>query len=153
MAIKHPEACIQCGTCVSVCPAEMAGGHAIVTYLADPDATDYSAWVCSSCWRCQEACPSGVDVYGLMMAQRRREPAPGGYQAAFDLVEACGFALEVTQEAIDQVRASWGLEPVRLLPPELARALFAGEVGEEAGSPDGEPGGSSDGEAPSDASH
>ena len=137
--MKHSEACIACGTCVSVCPAEMAGGHAIVTFLAEPGATDYSVWLCSSCWRCQEACPSGVDVYGLMMEQRRREQAPPGYRTAFELVVACGFALEVTQEALDQVRAAWELEPVGLPSPDLARALFVGDLGDEAGSQAGEP--------------
>ncbi|MBE9470575.1 MAG: 4Fe-4S binding protein, partial [Chloroflexi bacterium] len=40
--MNHPDACIQCGTCVTVCPVEKVGGHAIVTFLADPDATGYS---------------------------------------------------------------------------------------------------------------
>lgn len=124
MELKHPEACTQCGTCVTVCPVEMVGGHAIVTFLADPDAADYSVWLCTSCWRCQEACPAGVDIYGLMMEQRRREPAPAGYQAAFEHALACGLALQVSQEALDQVRAAWGLESVELPPPNFARNLL-----------------------------
>ncbi len=122
--MKHPEACTQCGTCVSVCPVEKVGGHAIVTFLADPEATDYSVWLCTSCWRCQEACPAGVDIYGLMMEARRGEPPPPGYRAAFESVLACGLALEVPQETLDQVRAAWRLEPARLPPPGLARALL-----------------------------
>ena len=124
--MNHPEACIQCGTCVTVCPVEKVGGHAIVTFLADPDAADYSVWLCTSCWRCQEACPAGVDIYGLMMEQRRRERAPAGYQTAFESVLACGLALEVPQEELDQVRTTWGLEPANLPPPGLARALLRG---------------------------
>jgi heterodisulfide reductase subunit C len=124
--MNHPEACIQCGTCVTVCPVEKVGGHAIVTFLADPDATGYSVWLCTSCWRCQEVCPSGVDIYGLMMEHRRREQAPAGYQAAFESVLACGLALEVPQEELDQVRAAWGLEPANLPPPSLARTLLHG---------------------------
>ncbi len=124
MAIEHPEACLQCGACVAVCPVEMVGGHAIVTFLADPESTDYSVWLCTSCWRCQEACPQGVDIYGLMMEQRRREPAPDGYRAAFASVLACGLALEIPQEELDHMRAAWGLEAVRLPPPDLARALL-----------------------------
>ena len=122
--MKHPESCIECGTCVTVCPVEMVGGHAIVTFLADPDATDYSVWLCTSCWRCQEACPAGVNIYGLMMEQRRQEPAPAGYQAAFEYVLACGLALEVSQEELDQIRANWGLEPAKLPPPDLVRTLL-----------------------------
>ena len=124
--MNHPDACLQCGACVAVCPVEMVGGHAIVTFLSDPSATDYSVWLCTSCWRCQEACPAGVDIYGLMMEQRRREQAPAGYQAAFERVMACSLALEVSQKELDQVRAAWDLEPARLPPPGLARALLRG---------------------------
>jgi len=124
MVMKHPEPCLQCGTCVTVCPVEAAGGHAIVTFLADPDAADYSAWLCSSCWRCQEACPEGIDIYELMMEQRRHEQAPVGYRAAFDSVLTCGLALEVPQEELDHMRAMWGLEPAKLPPPDLVRALI-----------------------------
>jgi heterodisulfide reductase subunit C len=119
-----PEACIQCGTCVTVCPVEMVGGHAIVSFLADPDTTDYSVWLCTSCWRCQEACPAGVDIYELMMERRRQEQAPAGYQASYESLLACGLALGIPQEELDQMRAAWGLEPVRLPPPGLARALL-----------------------------
>ncbi len=125
--MNHPEACIQCGTCVTVCPVEKVGGHAIVTFLADPDAAGYSVWLCTSCWRCQEVCPAGVDIYGLMMEQRRREEAPAGYQTAFESVLACGLALEVPQEELDQARAAWGLEPANLPPPGLARDLLRGD--------------------------
>ena len=124
--MNHPDSCIQCGTCVTVCPVEKVGGHAIVTFLADPDATGYSVWLCTSCWRCQEACPAGVDIHGLMMEQRRREEGPAGYQTAFESVLACGLALEVPQEELDQVRTAWGLEPANLPPPGLARVLLRG---------------------------
>ncbi len=122
--MKHPTSCVQCGTCVSVCPAEMVGGHAIVSFMADPDTSDYSVWLCSSCWRCQEACPEGVDIFELMMSQRRLERAPAGYQTAFENVLACGLALEVPQKDLDQVRATWDLEPVRLPSPETIRVLL-----------------------------
>jgi heterodisulfide reductase subunit C len=129
MDMEHPDACIQCGTCVAVCPVEMVGGHAIVTFLANPEATDYSVWLCTSCWRCHQACPTGVDIYGLMMEGRRagQEPVPGGYQGAFERVLASGLALEVLQQALDQVRAAWDLERVALPPSGLARALLGSD--------------------------
>jgi heterodisulfide reductase subunit C len=127
VAVKHPEECIQCGTCITVCPVEMVGGHAIVTWLADPQATDYSVWLCTSCWRCHEACPAGVDIYGLMMERRRGERAPAGYREAFERVLASGLALEISQENLDQARAVWDLEPVSLPPSTVARKLLEGD--------------------------
>jgi len=124
--MNHPESCIQCGTCIDVCPVEKVGGHAIVTFLADPNAADYSVWLCTSCWRCQEARPADVDIYELMMQERRREEAPAGYRAAFDSVLDCSLALEIPQEELDQMRADWGLERVRIARPDLVRSLLRG---------------------------
>jgi heterodisulfide reductase subunit C len=107
----------------------MVGGHAIVTFLADPKARDYSVWLCTSCWRCQEACPAGVDIYELMMQERRREPSPAGYRAAFESLLACGLALGISQEELDQMRAAWGLEPARLPCEDLAIALLSTDSG------------------------
>jgi len=122
--MKHPDDCIQCGDCVTVCPVEKVGGRAIVSFLADPDADDHSIWLCTSCWRCHETCPTGVDIYGLIMEQRRREQAPAGYQTAFEHVLNCGLAMPVSQEELDQARAGWGLEPTELPPPDIARTLL-----------------------------
>lgn len=122
--MKHPDDCTQCGVCVAVCPVEKVGGHAIVTFLADPEATEYSVWLCTSCQRCTEACPEGIDIYALIMDQRRREQSPTGYEAAIESVLACGAALQVSQEELDQMRDAWGLEPVELPSPELVRKLL-----------------------------
>lgn len=123
--MKHPESCTQCGTCVAVCPVEKVGGHALVTFLADPEATDYSAWLCTSCRRCEESCPEGVPIYALIMEQRRCEQPPAGYKAAIEAVLACGESLEVSQEELDQMRATWELEPVQLPTRDLVRNLLS----------------------------
>jgi len=121
MALKHPEDCIRCGVCVSVCPVEKVGGHAIVTFLADPTAPEYSVWLCSSCWRCHESCPVAIDIYGLMMEQRRKEPPPPGYRDAHEAILAEGLAVPITQRELDEMRAFWNLEPAELPKPELVR--------------------------------
>lgn len=122
--MNHPAGCTQCGVCVTVCPVEKVGGHAMVTFLADPSAGDWSAWLCTSCRRCEESCPEGVPIYALIMEQRRSEAPPAGYADAIDAVLACGAALEVSQEALDRLREAWGLEPVELPPPGLVRKLI-----------------------------
>ena len=124
---RHPDVCTECGRCVAVCPAEMAGGHAIVTFLADPDADNYSVWLCSSCWRCEQVCPAEVKIHDLMMEQRRQEQAPAGYQQAYQAALSCGLALKVGQAELDDVRSDRGLERARLPPADLVRRLLAGE--------------------------
>jgi heterodisulfide reductase subunit C len=102
----------------------MVGGHAIVTFLADPESTDYSVWLCSSCWRCTEACPSGVDIHGLMMRERRHEPPPAWYRVSFEQVLATGLSLQISQEDLTAMRSDRGLEEVVLAPPGLVRRLL-----------------------------
>jgi len=92
--------------------------------MADPDATDFSVWLCSSCWRCHEACPSGVDIYGIMMEARRKLTAPAWYRASFERILVSGLSLQITQAELDGMRAGWGLETVRLASPDLARRLL-----------------------------
>ena len=122
--MKHPEACTQCGICIAVCPVEKVGGHALVTFLADPGTADWSAWLCTSCRRCEESCPEGVPIYALIMEQRRNERLPAGYAAAIEAVLACGESLEVSQEELDQMRTAWKLERVTLPPPGLLKKLL-----------------------------
>jgi heterodisulfide reductase subunit C len=106
----------------------MVGGHAIVTFLADPEATDFSVWLCSSCWRCQEACPEGIDIHRLMMEARRREAPPVWYGTSFERILVTGLALGLTQEHLDRLRADRDLDAVTLPPSGLARRLLDPEV-------------------------
>jgi len=130
VALKRPPACLGCGLCATVCPVEKVGGHAIVSFLAEgaDEPCSYDVWLCTSCWRCQEVCPGEVDIQGLMMEQRRREPAPEGYQRAFESVLACGYALCVGPE-VNELRAACGLEEVELVPAGRVRVLLGSAAG------------------------
>lgn len=124
MRMRRPGACSECGLCATVCPVVAAGRKNIVSFLSGgvaPEACD--VWLCTSCWRCQDVCPEGVDIHALMMEQRRGEPAPEGYRQAFDNVLSCGYALDLGPE-INESRARWGLEPFELASPERIAALL-----------------------------
>jgi heterodisulfide reductase subunit C len=72
------EGCTQCGLCREVCIVESMGAHSITSFLCGDE--DYSSWLCSSCWRCQEVCPEGVDIHAVMMEKRREEEPPTGHE-------------------------------------------------------------------------
>jgi succinate dehydrogenase / fumarate reductase, iron-sulfur subunit len=89
-AFARYEDCIECGLCVSACPitgsdpfylgpAALAAAWRTVAEPRDADPLQVLAWADDEqgCWRCHasfectEACPSGVDPAGAVMALRR----------------------------------------------------------------------------------
>lgn len=124
------EGCTQCGLCREVCIVERLGAHSITSFLCGEE--DYSSWLCSSCWRCQEACPQGVDIHAIMMEMRRDEEAPAGHEANLVSVLRSGYALAISDE-INETRRIHGLEPVELVPVEWVHALVRGQEGREKG--------------------
>jgi len=117
------EGCTQCGLCREVCIVERMGAHSITSFLSGDD--DYSSWLCSSCWRCQEVCPQGVDIHAIMMVKRREEEPPAGYEANFRNALQSGYALPIG-EGINELRRIHGLDAVRLIPVEWVEILLGG---------------------------
>jgi succinate dehydrogenase / fumarate reductase iron-sulfur subunit len=84
------ENCIECGACVSACPASAAGGFymgpAVLAAinrelnkdgghqrsLLDLAGSEGGVWQCHSAFECSEVCPSDVNPAGLIMELRRR---------------------------------------------------------------------------------
>jgi heterodisulfide reductase subunit C len=103
------EDCTRCGLCREVCIVEQLGAHSITSFLSGED--EYSSWLCSSCWRCQEACPEGVDIHTIMMLKRREEEPPLGHEANLVNVMDFGYAFPM-DEGANQLRCFHGLHPV-----------------------------------------
>lgn len=122
--------CTHCGQCREVCIVERLGAHSITSFLSGEE--EYSSWLCSSCWRCQEVCPEGVDIHSIMMAKRRQEKAPGAHEANFRSVLESGYALPIG-DATNEARRFYDLDPVQLVPAEWVRVLLRPEEHMEQG--------------------
>jgi heterodisulfide reductase subunit C len=113
--------CTHCGACRDVCLAEALGGHTITSLLSGGE--DYSAWLCSCCWLCQETCPEHVDVHAVMIGERLGGLAPGSYRRSLESVLRCGFAFPIGEE-IASVRAAYGLPPLEPISAERLATLL-----------------------------
>jgi heterodisulfide reductase subunit C len=117
------EDCTQCGLCREVCIVETLGGHSITSFLCGEE--EYSSWLCSSCWRCQEVCPQGVDIHSIMMEERREEEPPAGHELNLVNVLRFGYALPV-DDSVNDLRRFHGLDEAQLIPGEWVEILLRG---------------------------
>ncbi|MGB3903601.1 MAG: hypothetical protein WBB22_01640, partial [Anaerolineae bacterium] len=92
----------------------------------------YSSWLCSSCWRCQEVCPQGVDIHAIMMEKRREEDPPAAHEANLRRVLESGYALPIGK-GINELRAIHGLDAVQLVPEKWVKILLRAQAGQELG--------------------
>lgn len=113
--------CTRCGMCREVCIVEKLGAHSITSFLCGED--DYSAWLCSSCWLCQEVCPARVDIHAVMMEKRREEKAPPGHRENFANVLRFGYALPMN-EVVNELRRRHGLDAVQFVPAQWVERLL-----------------------------
>jgi heterodisulfide reductase subunit C len=116
--------CTQCGLCREVCIVERLGAHSITSFLCGEE--EYSSWLCSSCWRCQEVCPHGVDVHSIMMEKRREEEPPAGHESNLVNVLRFGYALPV-DDSVNELRRFHGLDEAQLIPGEWVEILLQGQ--------------------------
>lgn len=115
------EDCTQCGLCREVCIVERLGAHSITSFLCG--GSDYSSWLCSSCWRCQEVCPQDVDIHAVMMKKRREEEPPAGHRASYVNVLRTGYGL-LLDARTNELRRGHGLAAVELIPVEWVDVLL-----------------------------
>jgi len=98
--------CTRCGACVRVCIAARQGLATGASVLERSD-----RFTCAGCWKCVEACPEGVDIYGLMMQSRRYRELPESYKAAVRRIQSTGYAMPA--EGVNAIREMYGLRPIR----------------------------------------
>ena len=112
--------CQQCGVCLDVCLCVKMGHPSICSYLAKGEGG--GAWICANCWRCEDDCPHGVDLFSVMMRQRHMEPPPRAISLAIRNITTLGCAFRI--EGLDDLRETHGLSPVKIIGQEkLARLL------------------------------
>lgn len=116
------EYCYQCGTCTASCPV----------FEVDPDynprkiirmlllgmkevLTEDFVWLCSSCYACQERCPQGVLIPGLMRAVKNLAVSEGcvpeGIQEQYTKVKTEGVLYKASSYD-NRKRKRLGLEEI-----------------------------------------
>ncbi len=111
--------CIQCGSCMSVCPVAITGfDHPnkklfklVLLGLKEDVMEDPSPWVCVACGRCIEVCSQDVNPMFIYFAFRRiqvREfSIPAVAEEALRLLYETGHAIPVS--GVEKVRKELGL--------------------------------------------
>jgi len=116
--------CIECGQCVESCPVARRGKSSIVSELNKT--ANNGAWNCVNCWKCIEACPQGVDIYGFMMARRRKEDIPLTVRQSIKNIMGTGCAIFL--RGINEIREADGLASLKLIEKHKVKTLLGGHI-------------------------
>ncbi len=112
--------CTQCGICREFCPVLKGGKASIVSELNEVSRT--GAWNCVNCWKCMEACPQEVDIYGFMMERRKKEDIPPLIEQSINNIMSTGCSMNL--HGMDQIREMHGLKPLRLIEKKVLKTLL-----------------------------
>jgi heterodisulfide reductase subunit C len=126
--------CFQCGTCTASCPVRAVEDKfnprriirmALLGMRAEVLTSSF-VWLCSSCYACQERCPQGVKITGIMGAIRniavRDRLVPAMFAGQVASLKAHGRVYEVG-ELENEKRAKLGLPQIQEMPDEVRRIL------------------------------
>jgi heterodisulfide reductase subunit C len=108
------QVCLQCGNCTGVCPVSMKTENKVrniikMCQMGLKNKVLSTPWVCATCYRCFEHCPSGMNPAELIVALRHivvRELGPPPFVVATaqnvanlgQSVEVSGKIIEVRRE-------------------------------------------------------
>ena len=111
-------ACEQCGLCSSACPLTGVDGFNIRRILRhvelgliDEIAGSPFPWFCTTCGRCEEVCPNGIEIVDIIRPLRSLSP-PEFVPDSPPCIEACpagidipGYLRLITQSKVDDAYA------------------------------------------------
>lgn len=124
MGTDIPKECDRCMKCVGSCVVAKMGGYSIASELNE--IAGNGAWNCANCWKCQDVCPRGVDIFAFMMERRREEDPPNLIRRGIDGIFEKGFWFGEGQ--CNEAREALGLPVVRFLGQKRV-ALLMGDEG------------------------
>ena len=117
--------CLQCAICTGSCPAaRVIEGYnprkIILRHLLngeEKEAVDSDLiWCCTTCHACEERCPHGISVGGLLLQimndAARRGRLPEAIRQTVLSIARTGRAIPVTPRS-ERIRCELGLEPLR----------------------------------------
>ena len=146
--------CFQCGTCTASCPVRAVEDRfnprriirMAILGMKKEVLTSSFVWLCSSCYACQQRCPQGVKITGIMGALKniavRNSMVPAMFSGQVASLKAHGRVYEVG-ELENEKRAKLGLPQITEMPDEIRKIL------EMTGAEELAKGGSTSGSAPS----
>jgi len=102
--------CYQCGKCDVVCPWNRVTDFSIRRIIRQaalglPDIELDDLWRCSTCGRCQSACPRGVGQIEVAVALRRIAATYGVFSGAAQTLPAVGSSLVTDGNSLGEARA------------------------------------------------
>jgi heterodisulfide reductase subunit C len=126
--------CFQCGTCTASCPVRAVEDRfnprriirmAILGMKKEVLNSSF-VWLCSSCYACQQRCPQGVKITGIMGALKniavRNKIVPAMFSGQVASLKAHGRVYEVS-ELENEKRAKIGLPQITEMPDEIRRII------------------------------
>ncbi len=101
-----------------------SGENSIVSELNKTANT--GAWNCVNCWKCIEACPRDVDIYGFMMARRKKEDIPLTMRQSLRNIMGTGCSIYL--RGINEIREADGLTSLKLIEKHKVKMLLEGHM-------------------------
>jgi len=128
--------CLQCAICTGCCPAaSVVKGYnpreIILRYILygeqEEVLSDERLWSCTTCHACEERCPHGIAVTGLlthiMNLAAKRGNIPKPLREMIELMSRTGWSVKTSSHA-EEIRETLGLRPLQRPDIEEIRTIL-----------------------------